>query len=114
MSLKKLEGESRQNSFGEQDVVPVEETEDPLKQTLMPSEQILQLLGVLNKIRVKLRTIMMRNMSVTERLNAIEYWADTITGLEEGTRCYLPVACITNLFNGLWRRIATARQEIHE
>ena len=30
-SLKKLEDESRQSSFEEQDIVPVEETEDPLK-----------------------------------------------------------------------------------
>ena len=39
---------------------------------------------------------------------------DTITGLEEGTWCYLPVSCITNLFNGLRRRVTTARQEILE
>ena len=109
-----MEDESRQNNFAEQDVVPVGETENPFKQTLMPSEQIIQLLDVLNKIRVKLRTIMMGNMSVTERSNVIEYLADTITGLEEGTWCYLPVACLTKLFDGLWRRIATARQEILE
>ena len=92
--------------------MPVGEPENPLKQTLMPSVKIIRLLNVLNKIRVKLQTIMTGTMSVTERSNEIENLADTITELEEGTWCYLPVACLTNLFEGLWRRIATTRQEI--
>ena len=89
-----------------------ENSENPPKQTLMPSEKIIQLLSVLNKTRVKLRTVMAGTMSVVERSNEIENVADTVTELEEGTRCYLPVACLTNLFEGLWRRIAAARQEI--
>ena len=112
LSLQRLEDESRQNSFAEQDNVLVGETENPLKQRLMASEKIIQLLNILNKIRVKLQTIMTETMSVMERSNEIENLVDTITELKEGTWCYLPLACLTNLFEGLWRRITTAHQEI--
>ena len=99
LSLRRLEDGSKQNILEEQNVLLVEEKEESLQQTLMPSDQIVWLLSILNKIRAKLRTIMIGNMSAMERSDAIEYWADTITGLEEGTQCSLPVACITNLFN---------------
>ena len=85
---------------------------NPPKQTLMPIEKIIQLLSVLNKTRIKLQTIMSGTMSVTERSNEIENVADTVTGLEEGTWCYLPVVCLTTQFEVLWNRIRTARQEI--
>ena len=51
-------------------------------------------------------------MSVTERSNEIDNVADTVTGLEEGTWCFLPVVCLTARFEGLWSRIRAARQEI--
>ena len=110
-SLQKLEEESRKQSLAEQVEVSEESSEYPPKQTLMPSEKILKLLSILNKTRVKLRSIMASDVSVEERSNKLENVADTVTELEEGTLCYWPVACLTHLFEGLWRRIEAERQE---
>ena len=51
-SLQRLEEEFRHNSFAEQVEVSEENSENPPKQTLMPSEKILQLFSILNKTRV--------------------------------------------------------------
>ena len=69
--------------------------------TLMPSEKIIQLLNILTKTNAKLNAIMLGQMSDIERSNEIENVVDTVSGLEEGTRYFSPLSCLTTRFEGL-------------
>ena len=78
----------------------------------MPSEKIIHLLNILIRTNAKLNTIMSGQMSDIERSNEIENVADTVSGLEEGTRYFSPLSCLTTRFEGLWNKIRTARRDL--
>ena len=74
----------------------------------MPSEKIVHLLNVLSRTNTKLNAIMLRQMSDVKRYNEIENVTDTVSGLEEGTRYFSPLSCLTVRFEGLWNKIRAA------